>query len=171
MGESRPIRIQLSRAKGWRMPPNTVKVDRRTRWGNPFNFKAGEWCWTALAFGCRADPAGRQEASVKAFREWIAPGDGKRTISFERGITFGSGKEAIPIGPRAVAGEAPPVSEIREALRGKNLACWCKPGEPCHADVLLEIANSNDGASSRPPVIADAVPGMNNNPPSKPHDQ
>lgn len=26
-------------------------------------------------------------------------------------------------------------------LRGKNLACWCKPGEPCHADVLLEIAN------------------------------
>lgn len=28
-----------------------------------------------------------------------------------------------------------------EHLRGKNLACWCKPGEPCHADVLLEIAN------------------------------
>lgn len=27
-------------------------------------------------------------------------------------------------------------------LRGKNLACWCKEGEPCHADVLLEIANS-----------------------------
>lgn len=27
-------------------------------------------------------------------------------------------------------------------LKGKNLACWCKPGTPCHADVLLEIANS-----------------------------
>ena len=27
-------------------------------------------------------------------------------------------------------------------LRGKNLACWCKPGEACHADVLLEVANS-----------------------------
>lgn len=27
-------------------------------------------------------------------------------------------------------------------LRGKNLACWCKPGTPCHADVLLEIANA-----------------------------
>lgn len=26
-------------------------------------------------------------------------------------------------------------------LRGKNLACWCKPGEPCHANVLLEMAN------------------------------
>jgi hypothetical protein len=27
-------------------------------------------------------------------------------------------------------------------LRGKNLACWCPPG-PCHADVLLEIANGS----------------------------
>jgi len=26
-------------------------------------------------------------------------------------------------------------------LRGKNLACWCKPGQSCHADVLLELAN------------------------------
>jgi len=31
-----PRRVQLSRAKGWRMPENTVKVDRSTRWGNPF---------------------------------------------------------------------------------------------------------------------------------------
>ncbi len=28
-----------------------------------------------------------------------------------------------------------------DELRGKNLACWCKPGEPCHADVLLDLAN------------------------------
>jgi len=26
-------------------------------------------------------------------------------------------------------------------LRGKDLACWCRPGAPCHADVLLELAN------------------------------
>ena len=26
-------------------------------------------------------------------------------------------------------------------LRGKNLACWCPPSQPCHADVLLELAN------------------------------
>jgi hypothetical protein len=26
-------------------------------------------------------------------------------------------------------------------LKGKNLACWCKLGTPCHADVLLKIAN------------------------------
>jgi hypothetical protein len=29
-----------------------------------------------------------------------------------------------------------------EKLRGKNLACFCKPGEPCHADFLLELANA-----------------------------
>lgn len=25
-------------------------------------------------------------------------------------------------------------------ITGKNLACWCKLGDPCHADVLIEIA-------------------------------
>jgi hypothetical protein len=30
-----------------------------------------------------------------------------------------------------------------DRLRGKNLACWCAlDGKPCHADVLLDIANS-----------------------------
>jgi hypothetical protein len=28
-------------------------------------------------------------------------------------------------------------------LHGKNLACWCKENEPCHADWLLEIANDS----------------------------
>lgn len=28
-----------------------------------------------------------------------------------------------------------------EELRGKDLACWCRLDEPCHADVLLEMAN------------------------------
>ena len=36
-----PVRVRLSRAKGWRMPPNTVKVDRSTRWGN-HDFIVGE---------------------------------------------------------------------------------------------------------------------------------
>lgn len=27
-------------------------------------------------------------------------------------------------------------------LRGKNLACFCPIDQPCHADVLLELANS-----------------------------
>ncbi len=28
-----------------------------------------------------------------------------------------------------------------EKLKGKNLACFCKQGQKCHADVLLELAN------------------------------
>lgn len=32
---------------------------------------------------------------------------------------------------------------IKMELRGYNLACFCKEGEPCHADVLLEIANAD----------------------------
>ena len=34
----------------------------------------------------------------------------------------------------------PPTPDLRP-LRGKHLACWCRIGNPCHADVLLELAN------------------------------
>jgi hypothetical protein len=37
--------------------------------------------------------------------------------------------------------QGPSLSEIRCALRD-DLACWCSLDEPCHADVLLEIANA-----------------------------
>lgn len=32
-----------------------------------------------------------------------------------------------------------------DELRGKNLACWCPLDQPCHADVLLELANQPQG--------------------------
>jgi hypothetical protein len=34
-------RVQLKRIKGWRMPANTAKVDRTTRWGNHPAARAG----------------------------------------------------------------------------------------------------------------------------------
>lgn len=34
--------------------------------------------------------------------------------------------------------------QIRAELAGKDLACWCPLDGPCHADVLLEIANGGD---------------------------
>ena len=41
--------------------------------------------------------------------------------------------------------ETPEGRAVAEAakveLRGHDLACWCYDGEPCHADVLLRIAN------------------------------
>lgn len=36
-------------------------------------------------------------------------------------------------------------SRIREELAGRDLACWCPLDQPCHADVLLEIANAPEG--------------------------
>lgn len=33
------------------------------------------------------------------------------------------------------------VDDVRRELAGRDLACWCRPDLPCHADVLLEVAN------------------------------
>ena len=33
--------------------------------------------------------------------------------------------------------------EIIRELRGKNLACFCSLKSPCHADILLRIANED----------------------------
>lgn len=33
--------------------------------------------------------------------------------------------------------------ELLAPLRGKDLACWCRLDQPCHADVLLKLANKN----------------------------
>ncbi|MCC3292383.1 DUF4326 domain-containing protein [Arthrobacter sp. zg-Y1110] len=34
-------------------------------------------------------------------------------------------------------------------LKGKNLACWCALDRPCHADILLEIANANETEAAK----------------------
>lgn len=140
---TKPIRIQRRRTKGWKMPANTVSVTRPGNWGNPFDFRKSECCWLALSYGCRGDKAGRQEASVRAFREWITPpGKGKKTVRLERGVSFGNDKKSVQIGPRFIVGPPPSIDDIRTELRGKNLACFCPLDQPCHADVLLEIANA-----------------------------
>ena len=137
----KPMRVQRLRKKGAKLPPNTVSVTRPGPFGNPFDFRKSEYCWIALSYGCRADPRGRQEASVRAFREWIDPGYGRRMVRMEMQPGFGGRGTMIPAGPKVEAGEAPSLKEVISKLRGKNLACFCKLGDPCHADALLEIAN------------------------------
>ncbi len=104
-----PERIQLSRAKGWRMPPNTVKVDRSTKWGNPF------------AVGHHGD----QARCVQLFEYLVLGGMVAASVPNQR--------LQVEYLERAAR-------DLKE-LRGKNLACWCRPGQPCHADVLLRLAN------------------------------
>ncbi len=69
-----PHRVRLSRAKGWRIPPNTVKVDRSTRWGNPFS---GDVLKSAGGCGCRncqvvAFESELSEAGKQSIRENLA---------------------------------------------------------------------------------------------------
>lgn len=124
-----PKRVQISRAKGWRMPPNTVKVTRPGPWGNPFAAVKGRVCG-----GPPPDGPGWREA-------WFV-------IRYEH-MQFKSKEEASSLAVRLFnAWIESPNPEQRKlltaaqfALRGKNLACWCKPGAPCHADALLRLAN------------------------------
>jgi hypothetical protein len=34
------------------------------------------------------------------------------------------------------------IDDVRHELRGRDLACYCPLAEPCHADVLIEVANT-----------------------------
>lgn len=127
----KPKRIQLSRAKGWRKPPNTVVVSRPTKWGNPF--KVGDYAMIG-----DYDPKNvfKFIYIVTPYRDVAERKPGKFTLidSQETAVRFFRRlcKETnwCKINPRIIT-----------ELRGKNLACWCKPGTPCHADVLLELAN------------------------------
>lgn len=115
---SAPRRIRLSRAKGWRMPDNTVKVDRSTRWGNPFVIVN--------------DTIDERQSIVRRFRLCVT-----QPASFRRHQIL-----TVARGGRAGEGYFLAIKTSIEDLRGKNLACWCALDQPCHADVLLEIANA-----------------------------
>jgi hypothetical protein len=102
-------RVQLSRTKGWRLPPNTVKVDRSTRWGNPFRIGDPHYPTAELA--------------VARFRASLTMAPRPHPESYMGAI----------------------LRDLHE-LRGRNLACWCPLDQPCHADVLLELANREEAA-------------------------
>ncbi len=97
-----PQRVQRKRSAGWKMPANTLKVDRTTRWGNPF---------TIVECGSAA-------IAVAQHGRWMR------------------GEIAAPGGV-----EPPSRDVLRTALGGRNLACWCALNGPCHADLLITLAN------------------------------
>lgn len=125
-----PKRIQLRRTKGWRMPPDTVKVDRSTLFGNPFPSD----CYGAIG-------------AVDRFQRLMAG-----TMSTGEMSRSSTATDYSLVWIRTFIKQALP------SLRDKNLACWCKlcPAHadgkpfdvtcpdcaPCHVDVLLELANT-----------------------------
>ncbi|GAA3705738.1 DUF4326 domain-containing protein [Arthrobacter ginkgonis] len=104
-------RIQRRRTKGWRMPAGAVYVGRPTRWGNPYTV-GDESAWMG------AQP-------VYGIEEPLTRGDAAQLFHL-----------ALTGGHLDITAEA-----IRTELAGKDLACWCPLDQPCHADVLLELAN------------------------------
>lgn len=116
----KPVRIQRRRTKGFKLPPNTVSVTRPGRWGNPYFPGCG------LGFG------GFDENMLPVHWPLRTPADALRHFY-----------EYARLMKRDQPGE---FERYIAPLRGKSLACWCKPGDPCHADVLLELANNPLGA-------------------------
>lgn len=133
-----PERVQLRRVKGWKMPADTMSVARPSRWGNPYPVQrvrnglvmAFDWAgnpsrdlweiWRRDShFSFPVDDLAVQ-MSVDLFRRLC-----ERFAAFE------------PRGYRAWL----------DPLRGQHLACYCPLAypdgshHPCHADVLLELAN------------------------------
>jgi hypothetical protein len=114
-----PVRLQLSRRAGFNLQALSlatnglpaIKVDRSTRYGNPFTAQA---FWDA---GYKGLIEVANANCVGAFKAWM-------------------------IGERhwAHGGTLPDKPDL-SPLRGKNMACWCAHGLPCHADVLLDLAN------------------------------
>jgi hypothetical protein len=93
------------------MPPNTVKVDRTGKWGNPFDFRK---------LGIT------QATCVEMFAQLLLSG------AIVEGL-------AEPTPEVQIAYREMAMRDIGE-LRDKNLACWCKIGTPCHADVLARLS-------------------------------
>lgn len=137
-----PKRIQRQRTKGWRMPAGAVCCTRPGVLGNPFTMADA----IEAGFVSRPDEPLASLFLVDCFREWFtAPPEPYRC---DRDWWQG---------PTADARRAAIIQRLPD-LRGRDLACWCrlcdrhldgKPlgvecsdCQPCHADVLLELANA-----------------------------
>lgn len=111
-------RIQLRRAKGWRKPPGAISVARPGRYGNPFPVEV---------YG--------QEKAVDLFSRWLGGSMSMEELS--RLSTFETG--SMVRARQAILNDL-------ILLRGHDLACWCQRDQPCHADVLLRLANAPKGS-------------------------
>lgn len=138
--ELKPKRVQRQRTKGWRMPEGAVYVGRPTVFGNPFKAYKCDCCgyW---------DVKDDNDVTYLVDHQYVR----QPAVRADRG-TWTTQQQAIGESVRLYNDELtywvggrlawePGFRERVEALRGRDLACWCPLDQPCHADVLLEVAN------------------------------
>lgn len=120
-----PKRTQRKRTRGWRKPAGAVCVTRPSIYGNPFRIGV-PFC------GPNIRQANTPAEAVAAFRDWIGR-DTLDPLMWDRELI--------------VAHATLKAALARGDLTGRDLACWCPLFDehgnrvPCHADVLLAIAN------------------------------
>jgi len=122
-----PRRIQRRRTKGWRMPEGAIYVGRPTIYGNPVR---------CTPHGCRRKPCGCCEpyrCCVDVYQEWVNSGI--------EGRDSHTGSLVIALDAEAGYPRRSELVRRLPELRGRDLACWCPLDQPCHADVLLALAN------------------------------
>jgi hypothetical protein len=122
---SEPKRIQRKRSRGWKMPANTLYIGRPTAWGNPF--KVGVW--------------GTAQECIEAYERWIDPTINAELTAFRNSL-YDDPKFDHSFSP--YWGVCQVWAGYLNELRGHDLACWCREGEPCHGDVLLRMANQGE---------------------------
>lgn len=117
-----PIRIQRKRTKGWRMPPNTIYVGRPSLFGNLYRVTPNDY-------------GGYDVNSAITPWPFIIENSPTSRVFSER-------IDAIKYSVNLYRSEVEPRRDfICQHLHGHDLACWCPLDHPCHADVLLELAN------------------------------
>lgn len=120
-----PQRIQRRRTKGWRMPEGAIYVGRPTKFGNPFR---------PTKYGSRWLVIDDNDVTYEPWRNTRSSALWKCAELFDSDLTYWLGGRIK---------YQPGLREAIEHLRGHDLACWCPLSEPCHADVLLEVANGD----------------------------
>lgn len=152
-----PKRIQLRRTKGWEKPANAIVVARPSRWGNPFRYRtpAGLVHYGPRhleRFGREWDYEGRISSAGAHHDMWFSRDD-----IVETHVRYATRAELVELYRLTLIDPTPgmllaypsrgghflsvTVDDIVAGLAGHDLACWCPLDQPCHADVLLEIAN------------------------------
>jgi hypothetical protein len=126
-----PQRIQRRRTRGWRMPEGAVCVGRPSRWGNPF--------WIANGHTLAGPPWGLARDS------WTHLPLSRRDAAYITSSSPLGTAEAVSLFQTLMTVrqwyESERLREWLTPLVGRDLACWCPLNQPCHADVLLKIAN------------------------------